>query len=240
MKLPGSLTVFFPAFNDAPSLPGLIATAFDVIPQCAGDFEVIVVNDGSRDNTAQVLEDLKTRHGPRLRVVTHERNQGYGAALRTGFRSATKDWVFYTDGDAQYDLRDLPLLVQRAPDSCGWVNGYKQGRGDAIHRRILGDLYRRAVRGAFGLHLTDIDCDFRLIRRDLLAGLGLASTSGTICVELVAQLERRGLRAAEVPVRHYHRLHGSSQFFRPAPLLRTVRQLAGLHARLRRTGPGRI
>lgn len=233
-----SLSVFFPAFNDAPVLPGLLGTTFAVLEAHVADFEVIVVNDGSADETGEVLASLRELHGPRLRIVTHERNRGYGAALRSGFEHASKDYVFYTDGDGQYDLRDLPLLLDRVGGSQGWVNGYKIVRHDPPYRLVIGGLYRRLVRALFGLQLHDIDCDFRLIRRDLVNQLRFTSTSGTICVEMVRGLERLGVRAVEVGVQHSRRMFGKSQFFRPLPLVRTLVQLLGLYWRLVVRGGG--
>jgi glycosyltransferase involved in cell wall biosynthesis len=236
-RFPASLSVFFPAFNDAPVLPSLVQSTFTVLEAHATEFEVIVINDGSRDDTAAVLKSLEQRYGNRLRVVTHQSNRGYGAALRSGFAHATGEYVFYTDGDGQYDVRDIPLLLERAGRSQGWVNGFKSVRQDPPYRLLIGAVYRRFVRLLFDLHLHDIDCDFRLIRRDLLVQCTLTSTSGTICVELVRGLEHQGVRAVEVGVRHYRRTHGRSQFFRPLPLLRTLYQLLSLYRRLMVPGP---
>src|SRR6188768_2345823 len=118
---PYGLSVFFPAYNDAPSLPKLIDKTFEVLNRHARDFEVIVVNDGSTDETGAVLETLRQRHGPRMRVLTHPENRGYGGALRTGFAAATKDFVFYTDGDAQYDVGELPLLLEAVWPDVGLI-----------------------------------------------------------------------------------------------------------------------
>jgi glycosyltransferase involved in cell wall biosynthesis len=231
-RFDGKLSVFFPAFNDAPVLPSLIDTTMEMLAANTAEFEVIVVNDGSRDDTAAVLARLSAKHGPRLRIVTHETNRGYGGALRSGFEQAAGDWVFYTDGDGQYDIRDLPLLLGRVGESQGWVNGFKIVRHDPAYRLVIGGLYRRLVRFLFGLRLHDIDCDFRLMRRDLVSRLELTSTSGTICVELVRGLERQGARAIEVGVHHARRMHGKSQFFRPLPLMQTMAQLLALYWRL--------
>ena len=220
-----SLSVFFPAFNDAPSLPGLLAKTFAVLDQHVADFEVTIVNDGSADDTAAVLNRLMQVHGPRLRVVTHEVNKGYGGALRSGFESATKDFVFYTDGDGQYDVDELPTLLGLMTDRVSFVNGYKLERNDPWHRIFIGKTYNRFARLMFGVHLKDIDCDFRLIRRSLLELIKLESTSGTICVELVRKLELCGMQVAEVGVHHYPRLHGKSQFFRLKSLMTTFYQL---------------
>jgi glycosyltransferase involved in cell wall biosynthesis len=224
-SFPHSLSVFFPAYNDAPSLPALIGKAFAVLEESVEDFEVIVVNDGSRDETAKVLEALQALHGERLRVITHEQNMGYGGALRSGFLAARGEFVFYTDGDGQYDVGELPRLLSRMAPDVALVNGYKTARQDPWHRIAIGFLYNHFARLLFRIRLRDIDCDFRLIRRSALDPEGLVSTSGTICVELVKKLETSGLRVVEAPVSHYPRLHGRSQFFRVRALASTAYQL---------------
>jgi len=226
------LSVFFPAYNDAPSLPALLEKTFAVLPRCADDFEVIVVNDGSQDATAEVLEELRRKYAPHLRVVTHPENRGYGGALRSGFAAATKELVFYTDGDGQYDPGELPGLVERMTPEVGLVNGYKLQRHDPWHRIWIGKVYNSMARLLFRIRIRDIDCDFRLIRRRLLEEIRLTSTSGTICVELVRKLELSAYRVEEVGVHHYPRLHGRSQFFRLRSLARTLGQLLRLYVRL--------
>jgi glycosyltransferase involved in cell wall biosynthesis len=232
MKFPGSLSVFFPAYNDALSIPGLVARAFDVLERHVEDYEVIVVNDGSQDNTGEVLDGLERRYAPKLRVVTHEVNRGYGGALRSGFAAATKEFVFYTDGDGQYDVSELPVLLKAMRSDVGLVNGYKLERNDPRHRIWIGSAYNCFARMLFAVGIRDIDCDYRLIRRELLEDMPLISTSGTICVELVRKLELSGCGVVEVGVHHYPRLHGRSQFFRVRSLMTTFSQLTGLWLRL--------
>ncbi len=227
-----SISAFFPAFNDAQSLPSLIPAAFDVLRTCAGDFEVIVINDGSADETGAVLERLQQQFGQQLRVITHPENRGYGGALRSGFAAASKELVFYTDGDGQYDVSELAALVNRMGPDVGLVNGYKLRRSDPLHRIWIGLVYNAFARLIFRVRLRDIDCDFRLIRKSVLDRIRLTSTSGTVCVELVKQIELSGFRVVEVGVNHYPRLHGRSQFFRVRSLLTTLRQLIGLYIRL--------
>ncbi len=231
MKFP-SLSVFFPAYNDAPSLPDLLHKTFAALEPNVEDYEVIVVNDGSRDNTAEVLDSLAREFTPRLRIVTHPENRGYGGALRSGFAAARKDWVFYTDGDGQYSPSELPLLLQHVGPATGLVNGYKLERHDPAHRVYIGAVYNFCARLLFGIRIRDIDCDYRLIRRDLLDKIHLTSTSGTICVELVRKLELSGCDVVEVGVHHFARQHGSSQFFRIRSLLTTFSQLLKLWWRL--------
>ncbi len=228
-----SLSVFFPAYNDAPSLPELIRKTFAVLETAAVDCEVIVINDGSFDNTADVLLHLQTQYGPRLRVITHQKNRGYGGALRSGFEAATKELVFYTDGDSQYDVNELPLLLRQMRPGVGLVNGYKLERNDPWHRIWIGRVYNAFARFLFRIQIRDVDCDFRLIRHTLLDQIHLTSTSGTICVELVRKLELlKDWRVIEVGVHHYPRLYGRSQFFRVQSLLVTLVQLLRLYVRL--------
>jgi glycosyltransferase involved in cell wall biosynthesis len=233
-----SLSVFFPAYNDAPSLPGLLAKTFAALEAHVVDYEVIVVNDGSYDDTAAVLEQLRGRYGPRLRVVTHPQNRGYGGALRSGFEAATKEFVFYTDGDSQYDIGELPRLLELVGPDTGLVNGYKLERHDPAHRIWIGKAYNFCARLLFRIRIRDIDCDYRLIRRTLLERIHLTSTSGTICVELVRKLEMTGCGVVETGVHHYPRLYGKSQFFRLPSLATTLYELVRLWVRvviLRRT-----
>lgn len=223
-----SLSVFFPAYNDAPSLPGLLGRTFEVLEKTGRDFEVIVVNDGSYDDTGAVLEKLRMQFGGRMRIVTHAQNRGYGGALRSGFQAASKDLVFYTDGDGQYDPRELPKLLELMGPDVGLVNGYKMERNDPWHRIWIGHTYNAFARFLFQIRIRDVDCDFRLMRRTLLQAIHLTSTSGTICVELVRKMELTGCGVREVGVHHYPRLHGRSQFFRVKSLLKTFYQLTKL------------
>lgn len=206
------LTMMFPAFNDAHTIGTLIDYAAALLPRIADDYQIVVVNDGSDDETAVVLADRAARF-PFLRVITHKRNQGYGAALRSGFAAATKDWVFYTDGDGQYDPTEVVALLPEARNERGLVNGYKLQRGDSLLRIVVGRLYHQAARLLFRLRVRDVDCDFRLMRRQVLQKIGLTSHTGAICTELVRGMQDSGWGIAQVPVHHYARPSGRSQFF---------------------------
>jgi glycosyltransferase involved in cell wall biosynthesis len=227
-----SLSVFFPAYNDACSLPTLISKSFAVLEACSADFEVIVVNDGSRDDTPEVVSGLQAQYGPRLRVITHAENRGYGSALRSGFANAHKEFVFYTDGDGQYDVGELPLLLNRVSPQVVLVNGYKLQRRDPRHRIWIGITYNFFARLLYRISIRDIDCDYRLIRRSVLDSIRLSCSSGAVCVELVRKLERTGLGVLEVCVHHYPRLHGRSRFFRVQSLLTTFTELVRLYLQL--------
>jgi len=165
-------------------------------------------------------------------VVRHAQNRGYGAALRSGFQASSKPLVFYTDGDGQYDVSELKDLVARLRDDVDVVNGYKIQRADALPRRFLGRFYHGLVRFLFGLKVRDVDCDFRLLRRRVVDAIPLTFSSGAICAELMTQIERAGFRVEEVPVHHYPRLSGRSQFFRLGPVLHMGRDVLALWVRL--------
>jgi glycosyltransferase involved in cell wall biosynthesis len=220
------ISAFFPAYNDWGTIASLVVLVSAVMRELTDDWEVIVVNDASPDHTAQILDELKKTH-PKLRVVTHEKNRGYGGALRSGFEAATKEYIFYTDGDAQYDVRELKVLWQER-GSAALVNGYKIARNDPLHRKIVGKLYHRFVKTCFGLRIKDVDCDFRLIKRSVFERVELKRDSGLICVELVTKIEKNGFEVAQVPVHHYHRLHGRSQFFNFRRVFRVLWEMTGL------------
>jgi glycosyltransferase involved in cell wall biosynthesis len=226
-----SISVFFPAYNDAGTIASLVVLADRSLRKLTPDYEIIVVNDGSADHTAQVLSELESVY-PRLRVVHHPTNMGYGSALRTGFASATKDLIFYTDGDAQYDVRELELLVPLMGGDVDVVNGYKISRSDPMHRILIGKFYCWLIKLAFRIKIKDVDCDFRLVRRASYNQVRLYSTSGTICVEMVKSFQDAGLRFAECPVHHYHRAYGKSQFFNFKRLFKTFKDLSRLWWRL--------
>ena len=222
-----SISVFFPAFNDEASIPALVHHAVEILPTICDDYEVIVVNDGSTDGTAAALDQLVSTNA-NVRVVLHEQNRGYGAALRSGLKAASKEFIFYTDGDGQYDVGELPRLLASMTPAVDVVNGYKISRADSQYRRLLGALYNRAARWLFRLPIRDVDCDFRLMRRVAVQSLSLQSNGGAICVELISKLHAAGSEFAEVPVHHYPRNHGRSQFFRPKALALTLREFLHL------------
>ena len=195
------------------------------------DYDVTLVDDGSASHTHALLDEI-TRVYPQVSVVKHANNQGYGGALRSGFAAATKEWVFYTDGDAQYDVRELAILLEQAGPEVDVVQGYKIQRHDPLHRILIGRVYHHLVRLAFGLKVHDTDCDFRLIRRSVFDQITLTSDSGVICCEMMTKITRGGFRIVEVPVHHYQRAHGKSQFFNFPRLWRVAVQLTGLWIRL--------
>ncbi len=227
LKQVSSISAVFPAYNDAGTIPSMVLQALIALRKVTSDYEIVVTNDGSKDSTAEVLNELASRY-PELKVIHHPQNEGYGCALRTGFANSTKDWIFYTDGDAQYNPSELVNLTQALADGVDVVNGYKISRHDPWIRVVIGRVYHHIVKLAFGFKLKDVDCDFRLIRRDIFNHVQLESHTGTICLEMVKRFQDAGYQFAEVPVNHYYRSYGKSQFFRWKHLWRTFRHLSKL------------
>jgi len=215
------LTVFFPAYNDSGTIASMVVSAVLAAARLTPDFEVIVINDGSRDATPRILDEL-ARVYPQVRIVHHQTNRGYGGALRSGFANAKGEWVFYTDGDAQYDPSEMSVLWERRAPGIDLVNGYKISRSDPFHRIVIGRIYHHAVKLLFGLKVRDVDCDFRLMRRSIFDRVTLTKSSGVICLEMMKKIQDAGFAIAEAPVHHYHRAYGKSQFFNVRRIARTA------------------
>ncbi len=223
-----SISAFFPCYNDGGTIASMVLSALVTLRQITDDYEVIVVDDAGKDYALLILEELERIYPGEVRVIRHEKNRGYGGALRSGFAAATKEWVFYTDGDAQYDPRELKNLVAALEEGVDVVNGYKIDRSDPLLRKIIGRIYHYTAKFLFGFRLRDVDCDFRLIRRSIFDRISLESNHGTICLEMVKKMQDAGFRFVEVPVHHYHRAYGRSQFFNFPRLWRTAKDLARL------------
>jgi glycosyltransferase involved in cell wall biosynthesis len=214
------LTVFFPAYNDSGTIASMVVSAVLAAGRLTSDFEVLVINDGSRDATPLIIDEL-ARVYPQVRAIHHPGNRGYGGALRTGFAEATKEWIFYTDGDAQYDPWEMAELWAKRGPGVDMVNGYKISRSDPFHRKFIGRFYHHTVKLMFGLTVRDVDCDFRLMRRTIFDRIRLTKNSGVICLEMMTKITNAGFTIVEAPVHHYHRAYGKSQFFNFRRVFRT-------------------
>ncbi len=219
-----SVSAFFPCYNDSNTIEGLVRMVDASLRRLTDDYEIIVVDDGSSDNSRAVVRAMQADM-PTLRLIEHEQNQGYGGALRSGFRSATKEFVFYTDGDGQYDPSEISILAAAMQPGVDVVNGFKMSRQDPWYRQMIGSAYQHITRLMFAFPIQDVDCDFRLMRRHVFDSITLESSNGSICIELVRKLRDAGCHLVEVPVHHYARAYGTSQFFKPK---RVVRALAGV------------
>jgi len=217
-----SISVFFPCYNDAGTIPTMVIRALQTLREITDTYEVIVVNDASPDDSARVLNELSCILPPEFRLITHPQNRGYGGVLRSGIAAAKMDWIFYTDGDAQYDVRELKLLAQKMSDAVDVVQGWKIKRRDPLHRIWIGLAYQYFVKLIFGLKIKDVDCDFRLMRRAIFDVVQLESDTGAITFEMVKKIQDAGYRFVEVPVNHFYRQYGESQFFNVARVGRTL------------------
>ncbi|HEX6868758.1 MAG TPA: glycosyltransferase family 2 protein [Candidatus Limnocylindrales bacterium] len=219
------LSYFFPAHNEEANLEGLVDEALATLPSIADTFEIIAVNDGSRDRTREIADALAARHPGVVRVVHHDVNQGYGAALRTGFAFSRYELVAFTDGDRQFRVEDLARLTARlaGPDAPDVVAGFRIKRADPILRTVYAKAYRLANRIFFGLRVTDVDCACKLFRSSALEGLRVESGGAFFSAELLIKLRAAGRTVVEVGIPHYPRTAGSPTGAKPSVIARAVR-----------------
>lgn len=218
------VSIFFPCYNDRYTIGDLIKNAIFTIKKFTTKFEIIVVDDCSTDSSRVLLKNL-TKKYPRLKLIFHKQNQGYGGALRSGFGAAKYELIFYTDGDGQYNIKDLSLFLYALTPDVNFINGIKISRQDPSYRIVIGNIYSFLTRWLFWVPIFDIDCDFRLIRKKLIKNIHLRSNSGAICIELVKKAQRNGAKFRQISVTHYKREHGVSQFFRADRILHTLGEL---------------
>jgi glycosyltransferase involved in cell wall biosynthesis len=228
-----SISAFFPVYNDWGTISSMVLLVDSVLKRVASNYEIILVDDGSKNLTKRVLGELLSEVD-KLRVVTHTENRGYGGALKTGIHNSRYELIFYTDGDAQYNPEELELLVNKLDDDIDVVNGYKISRSDPVYRKIIGRLYHYITKLMFGFKIRDVDCDFRLMRRQIFEDLTLEYDSGVICVEMIAKLNKKGCKFEEVPVHHYYRMSGKSQFFNVKRIFRVGLHLLRLWYKIQR------
>jgi glycosyltransferase involved in cell wall biosynthesis len=228
-----ALSFFFPAHNEADNIEALVEEALLALPALAEDFEIICVDDGSRDATPQLADQLAQRHAP-VRAVHHAVNRGYGAALRSGFAAAQHPLICFLDGDRQFRVADLRRLLERleAADAPDVVVGYRLRRADPAIRLLYARAYRLALRLFYGLRVRDPDCACKLFRRSALSDIRLESGGAFMSAEMLVKLQQRGRRIVEVGVPHYPRLAGSASGANPKVVLRAVRDFWRLRLRL--------
>ena len=224
------LSVVLPAYDEEPNLPSLLERALEVLPAIDPEWEVIVVDDGSRDASAQAVAPFVDEHHPRIRLLRHASNLGYGAALRTGFEHARGDLVFYTDADHQFDLAELEWFVPAIADA-DVVIGFRVYRYDSVLRCILAWGYNRLVSVLFRVRCRDVDCAYKLFRRAALDRIEIETSDFFVDTELVAKARRGGLRIEERGVRHYPRAAGRTTV-RASDIPRTLRVVARMWRRL--------
>jgi glycosyltransferase involved in cell wall biosynthesis len=228
------LSYFFPAHNEEANLAGLVEEALATLPGLADEFEIVIVNDGSRDATGRIADELTAAHPGLVRAVHHPTNLGYGAALRSGFRAARLDHVGFTDGDRQFHVEDLGRLIERmaGTDHPDVVVGFRIKRADPLVRTLYARAYRLANRIFFGLGVRDVDCACKLFRRPALEEIGVESGGAFFSAELMIKLHAAGRTIAEVGVPHYPRTAGSPTGAKPSVILRAVRDFWLLRLRM--------
>jgi len=226
-----SISVFFPCYNEQENVGRTVQKALDVLEKLNADFEVIIVNDGSADDTGRIADEIAGRNG-RVKVVHHRCNLGYGAALQSGFKAATKELVFYTDGDGQFDINEMPPLLGLM-EHYDIVSCYRLNRRDPIIRKINGWCWTKLVCLVFGLKIHDIDCAFKLYKREIFDKIELSSTGALIDAEILARAARKGYRIVQKGVHHYPRAYGAQTGANIRVILRAFKELFKLQSRIR-------
>ncbi|MBX6753308.1 MAG: glycosyltransferase family 2 protein [Thermorudis peleae] len=230
VRVPGKLSVVLPAYNEALNLEGVVRRALEVLPSLAPEFELIIVDDGSTDGTGPLADHL-AQLSPTIRVIHHERNRGYGAALTSGFQAATGDFIMFMDADQQFDPADLAQLLPFLHDA-DLVAGYRIKRRDPRIRLIYAWIFNRAMRLLFGIPVRDIDCAFKVWRAELLKALEITSKGALINTELLIKARRAGARIVEAGVNHYPRPTGEPTGGNPKVILRAMRETIRLWWRM--------
>jgi len=226
-----SISVFFPCYNEQENVRRNVDKALVVLEGLNSDFEIIIIDDGSSDSTGQIADEIAGRDS-RVKVVRHQRNLGYGAALQSGFKAATKELVFYTDGDGQFDIDEMPALLSLM-EQYDIVSCYRLNRRDSFIRKINGWCWTKLVCLLFGLKIRDIDCAFKLYRREIFDNIELSSTGALIDTEILARAARKGYRITQKGVHHYPRTAGSSTGANLRVILRAFKELFKLRGRIR-------
>lgn len=233
-----SITIVLPAYNEEESLPAAVDRVLEVMPDLVAEYEVLVVDDGSTDGTREIALGLMEEFHPRVRLAAHEQNRGYGAALRTGFALSRFDLVFYTDSDNQFDVSDLrhflPLI-----DDYDLIVGFRVYRYDAVLRSFLSWVYNRIVSILFRVRVRDVDCSFKLFRREVLEKIVVECDDFFVDAELVAKARRWNFRLLEKGVRHYPRSAGETTV-RASHVFTTLRRIALMWWRIYLPGATRL
>lgn len=235
VRIPGSLSLVLPAHNEADNIQAVVERALDVLPTYVDRFEIIVVNDGSRDQTGAIIDRLAAAH-PEVKAVHHPRNRGYGAALTSGFTAADGDFVMFMDADRQFDIADIGLLAPFV-GRFDIVAGFRMERNDPLHRRVFAEIFNVTVRVLFGVHMRDIDCAFKIFRGDLLRSIELTAPGALINTEIQAKARRQGATVEQVGVHHYPRIAGEATGGSFRVIRRAMKETIHLWWRLRSYEP---
>lgn len=225
------LSVFFPAHNEVDNLEALAEKTVSVLSGRVEDFEILLIDDGSTDGTRELADALAQRF-PSVRAIHHEVNRGYGGAVKTGIASCRMDWIFFTDGDGQFDVGEIPLLLEHAP-AYDAVVGYRMNRQDPFHRKLFAFCWGVLVRWLFGFRVKDLDCAFKLFKREYFEGVTLQAEGAVISIELFSILTKKNARIAQVGVHHYPRRAGAQSGGSVRVIARAFKELFKLYRRLK-------
>ena len=226
LQIPGTISLVLPAYNEEENIEIVVRHAMDVLPNYADNFEIIPVNDGSRDKTPQIINALAAKDS-RVRPVHHAVNRGYGGAVASGIKASTGDYVMFMDADRQFDIADIRRLAPFVTE-FDIVAGFRMERADPLQRRINAEIFNLAVRIAFGVHLRDLDCAFKVFKGDMVRALDLTSSGALINAEMQAKLRRQKATLQQVGVPHHPRIAGTSTGGNAKVILRAMKGMVVL------------
>ncbi len=224
--------MFFPCYNEEENVGRVVGRGKEVLEEMGADYEIIIVDDGSKDRTGEIADELAGKDD-RIKVIHHRPNRGYGGALQSGFKAATKELVFFTDGDGQFDIEEIKELLPMIEEN-DIVCGYRLERQDPFIRKLNGWLWTRLVNLLFGMRIRDIDCGFKLFKRTIVADIPMSSAGALISAEILARATRKGCKIAQVGVHHYPRTAGEQTGAKLGVILRAFKELFKLYKRIRR------
>ncbi len=225
------ISAFFPAHNEEANIVELTKKTSKILSEICEEYEVIVVNDGSKDRTKEVVEKLM-KEDKHIKLINHETNKGYGAALKSGFYNAKYEWIFFTDGDGQFDVSEITKLIELAID-CDIATGYRIKRKDPIHRKLNAFAWGTLVKILFGFRVKDVDCAFKLIKKEIIDKIKLEAEGAMISTELLAKANKLGYKIKEVGVNHYPRKAGKQTGAKLSVILRAFVELFKLYRKLK-------
>lgn len=231
------ISAFFPCYNEEKNVERLIKSCELVLRELCEDYEILIIDDGSADRTGEIVRAAAAKN-PHVRYIHHVKNRGYGAALYSGFKHSRFEYVFFSDGDNQFELSEIRLLTSRIADA-DLVTGYRHKRADSLLRLINAWAWHWLVRFVFGIRVTDIDCAFKLFKRktlDLIDTRSFIARGALINTEIYARMKRHGMVVIEVPVTHYTRVLGHATGAHPKVILRALYEMVKLYLRLRSEG----
>ncbi len=229
-----NISAFFPAYNEEGNIVKLAEKTSKVLSEICADYEVIIVNDGSKDNTAAVSAELAKRD-KHVRVINHEKNRGYGGAVKTGLNSAKFEWVFFTDGDGQFDVNEIKELA-KLTDKYDFINGFRIKRADPFHRKLNAFMWGTMVKLLFRFKVKDVDCAFKLMKKEIIDRAQMESEGALSSTELLAKATKMGYKIGEIGVHHYPRTAGTQTGAKLKVIIKAFVELFKLYGKIQKWG----